>query len=57
MTQAAPEILIALKKAKALTEALADAEVNHGGLIGTYHLRLSNELRLALSRIKIEEQK
>lgn len=41
-----------LAKAKTVADMLADAEVNHGGLIGAKTLRAANELRLELSRWK-----
>ena len=41
-----------LAKSTEVGTLLADAEVNHGGLIGTKTLRAANELRLELSRWK-----
>lgn len=41
-----------IKKADEVGELLADAEKNHGGLIGPDTLRKANELRLELSRWK-----
>lgn len=37
-------------KAAALVTLLDDAEVNHGGLVGTITLRAKNELRLELAK-------
>lgn len=41
-----------IEKADAVAKLLLDAEVNHGGLIGTKTLTAANELRLELSRWK-----
>lgn len=39
-------------KAQALVDLLEDAEVNHGGLVGTKTLTAKNVLRMELSRWK-----
>ncbi len=41
-----------LKKAREVAEVIQDADINHGGLIGTKTLRAANELRLELARWK-----
>lgn len=41
-----------LSKAKTLGDLMLDAEVNHGGLIGSKTLTAANELRLEISRWK-----
>ncbi len=43
-------IMALVDKARALVELMEDAEVNHGGLVGTKTLRARNELRLELSK-------
>jgi hypothetical protein len=40
------------EKAQALVDLLEDAEVNHGGLVGTKTLTAKNVLRMELSRWK-----
>ena len=39
-------------KAQTLVDLMLDAEINHGGLIGTKTLRARDELRLELARWK-----
>lgn len=41
-----------IAKARNVVDLLADAEQNHGGLVGTKTLRAANEMRLELDRFK-----